>query len=62
VRARLRPCRQHGLAAHEAPAKTTRTVPYEFKDDETGEVLDVIQDNNRDLPPESDLQEPSDAT
>ncbi len=28
------------------PAKTTRTGPLEFKDKETGEVFDVIQDDD----------------
>ncbi len=28
--------------------------------DGVGEILDVIQDNDPDLPPESDLQEPED--
>ncbi len=39
-------------AARETPAKTTRTVPLEFKDNATGEMLDVVQDNDPDLPPE----------
>jgi hypothetical protein len=29
-------------AAHETPAKTTRTIPLEFKDNETGEHFDVV--------------------
>jgi hypothetical protein len=33
-------------------------VPYEIKDKATGEVLDVVQDDDPDLPPEPDRQEP----
>jgi hypothetical protein len=33
---------EHDQAAREAPAKTTRTVPLGFKDDETGERFDVV--------------------
>ncbi len=32
---------ERGQAARETPAKTTRTVPLEFKDNETGEHFDV---------------------
>jgi hypothetical protein len=31
---------------------TARTVPLVFKDEATGEVLDVVQDDDPDLPPE----------
>ncbi len=34
--------REQGQAAHERPAKTTRTVPLEFKDEATGEHFDVV--------------------
>ncbi len=37
---------QQGQVAREAPAKTTRTVPLEFKDNETGEDFDVIGDDD----------------
>ncbi len=33
---------EQGQAAGETPAKTTRTVPLEFKDKETGEYFDVV--------------------
>ncbi len=36
---------EQGQAARETPAKATRMVPLEFMDDATGEVLDVIQDD-----------------
>ncbi len=39
-------------------ARPALTVPREIKDEATGEILDVIQDNDSDLPPESNLQEP----
>ncbi len=45
-------------ATRKTPAKTKRTVPLKFKDNETGEILDVIQDNDRGLPPEADPQVP----
>ncbi len=34
--------REQGQAARETPAKTTRTVPLEFKDTATGEHFDVV--------------------
>jgi hypothetical protein len=37
--------REQGQAADETPPKTTRT-PLEFKDDETGEHFDVVQDGD----------------
>ncbi len=53
---------EQGRAARETPAKITRTVPLVFKDTATGEHFDVVQDDDPNLPPESDLQEPDDAT
>ncbi len=41
-----------------ATVRPTLTVPREIIDAATGEELDVVQDNDPDLPPESDLQEP----
>ncbi len=38
--------REQGQAAHQTPAKTTRTVPLEFKDTATGEEFDVVQDGD----------------
>ncbi len=38
--------RVQGKAAHEAPAKTTRTVRLEFKDNATGEHFDVVEDGD----------------
>jgi hypothetical protein len=38
--------RAQAQAAHAARAKTTRTVPLEFKDNETGEHFDVVQDDD----------------
>jgi hypothetical protein len=35
-------------------------VPRQIEDEATGEMLDVIQDNDPDLPPEPDPQEPDD--
>ncbi len=43
-------------------ARPALTVPREIKDEATGEMLDVVQDNDPDLPPESDLQESEDTT
>ncbi len=38
-----------------ATPRPALTVPYEIRDETTGEVLDVVQDNDPGLPPESDL-------
>ncbi len=53
---------EHDQAARAAPAKTTLTVPLEFKDEATGEMLDVIQDDDPGLPPEPDLQDSEDSS
>jgi hypothetical protein len=34
------------MGAYETPAKTTRTVPLEFKDEATGEHFDVVEDDD----------------
>ncbi len=46
-------------AADETPAKTSGTVPLEFKDDETGEHFDVVQDGDLARDPS---EEPGDET
>ncbi len=38
--------RAQARVAHEARAKTTRTVPLDFEDNETGGHFDVVQDDD----------------
>ncbi len=38
-----------------AAVRPALVVPSEIMDEATGEVLDVVQDNDPDLPPESDV-------
>ncbi len=44
--------------ARGATVRHALAVPQEFKDEATGEMLDVIQDNDPDLPREPDRREP----
>jgi hypothetical protein len=37
--------REQGQAARQTPAKSTGTVPLEFKDTATGEHFDIVQDD-----------------
>jgi hypothetical protein len=52
--------RAQAQAAHEAPAKITRTVPLEFKDNGTGEHFDVVQDDNLSPDPGEELGDEDD--
>ncbi len=45
-----------------ATARPAQAVPREIMDVAMDEILDVIQDNEPDLPPVSNLQEPEDLT